>query len=57
MLNGKGLPPISVRLAKLLNQNLGNKAILGGFVQLPNLNYDTYNVNNDLRENGCNFVN
>ena len=52
---GKGLPPINVRMQKQTNENLGNQSLVNGYVQVPVFNYADLNFDDDI-EPTCKYV-
>jgi len=51
------LPPFKVRAAKELQDELGNKAIIDGYTQVPLYTYTDTTTDDDVNYSGCQWVN
>ena len=52
---GKGLPPINVRMERQINENLGSESVVSGLVQIPVFNYGDLNFEDDINPT-CKYV-
>ena len=50
------MPPMNVRMAREINDQLGKKAIIDGYVEVPVFTYQGPTFNDDITPDGCNYV-
>ena len=54
--NGRGMPPMSIRNADALNTDLGRDPLPNGFVSVPVHNFNNATPDDDINMSGCTYV-
>lgn len=54
--NGRGMPPISIRNANAINIDLGRNPLPNGFVSIPVFNFQNAAIIDDINMSGCSYV-
>ena len=50
------MPPVNVRLATFINDNLGYEPIIGGYTQIPAFTYLEKGIEDDLNFHNCDYL-
>jgi hypothetical protein len=50
------MPPMKIRIGKDINEKLGKRAVIDGYVEIPIFTYLEHSIKDDVTATGCEYV-